>query len=716
MRINTPVTQTEHLLVDGMSIVSTTDLRGNIISVNPYFIQVSGYSEQELIGAPQNILRHPDMPAEAFADMWATIKDGIPWSGVVKNRCKNGDFYWVNARVTPVIDNESMVGYMSIRTKPSRAQVDQASDLYQNFKSGNPLGLALQNGKVLKAAQLAKFAKRRRPPSWRAGARALQWLQSITIARKFGFVIASAMLGIALLSLFFLASERTMLLKEREAGVRQAVETAHGVLRHYQALAAGGKLGDGEARAAALGMLKSMRYDGQEYFWVNDLDARMVMHPVKPELDGKDLSGLADANGKHLFSEFARVVKADGAGFVSYLWPKPGSERPVQKISYVQGFAPWGWVVGSGVYVDTVDATMHSRLLQYALGALLLAAVLLTICLFFSRGLQRQLGGEPEYVSGVVRAIAGGDLAVPILTAPGDQSSLLSSTRNMRDSLASLVGQVRAGTYTVASASSQIASGNLDLSARTEQQASALQQTASSMAQLTVTVKQNGEHARQADALVCSASAVAQQGGALVSEVVATMGAISESSHKIVDIIGVIDGIAFQTNILALNAAVEAARAGEQGRGFAVVATEVRNLAQRSAAAAREVKTLIDASVESVASGGELVSQAGSTMQEIVSSVGRVTEIMGEITRASAAQESGIEHINQAIGEMDQVTQQNAALVEEAAATAGTLHDQAANLEQLVNVFKLNNRGLLAPAAKPLPKRAAPAPACRRLY
>jgi methyl-accepting chemotaxis protein len=707
MRINTPVTQNEHLLVDGMSIVSTTDLRGNIISANPYFIQVSGYSEQELIGAPQNILRHPDMPAEAFADMWATIKDGIQWSGVVKNRCKNGDFYWVNARVTPVIDNESMVGYMSIRTKPSRAQVDQASDLYQNFKSGNPLGLALQNGKVLKAAQLARFAKRRRAPSWRAGARALQWLQSITIARKFGFVIASAMLGIALLSLFFLASERTMLLKEREAGVRQAVETAHGVLRHYQALAAAGKLGDGEARAAALGMLKAMRYDGQEYFWVNDLDARMVMHPVKPELDGKDLSGLADANGKHLFSEFARVVKADGAGFVSYLWPKPGSERPVQKISYVQGFAPWGWVLGSGVYVDTVDATMHSRLLQYALGALLLAAVLLTICLFFSRGLQRQLGGEPEYVSGVVRAIAGGDLAVPILTAPGDQSSLLSSTRNMRDSLASLVGQVRAGTYTVASASSQIASGNLDLSARTEQQASALQQTASSMAQLTVTVKQNGEHARQADALVCSASAVAQQGGALVSEVVATMGAISESSHKIVDIIGVIDGIAFQTNILALNAAVEAARAGEQGRGFAVVATEVRNLAQRSAAAAREVKTLIDASVESVASGGELVSQAGSTMQEIVSSVGRVTEIMGEITRASAAQESDIEHINQAIGEMDQVTQQNAALVEEAAATAGTLHDQAANLEQLVNVFKLNNRGLLAPAAKPLPKRAA---------
>jgi methyl-accepting chemotaxis protein len=707
MRINTPVTQNEHLLVDGMSIVSTTDLRGNITSANPYFIQVSGYSEQELIGAPQNILRHPDMPAEAFADLWATIKDGIPWSGIVKNRCKNGDFYWVDARVTPVIDNGSIVGYMSIRTKPSRAQVDQAGDLYKNFKSGNPLGLALQNGRVLKAAQLAKSAKRRRPPSWRAAGRALQWLQSITIAKKFGLVIASAMLGIALLSLFFLASERTMLLKEREAGVRQAVETAHGVLRHYQALAAGGKLGDGEARAAALGMLKAMRYGGQEYFWVNDMDARMVMHPIKPELDGKDLTGLADANGKRLFSEFARVVKADGAGFVSYLWPKPGSERPLQKISYVQGFAPWGWVVGSGVYVDTVDATMQGRLLQYALGALLLAAVLLAICLFFSRGLQRQLGGEPEYVSGVVRAIAGGDLAVQIITAPGDQSSLLSSTRNMRDSLASLVGQVRAGTYTVASASSQIASGNLDLSARTEQQASALQQTASSMEQLTVTVKQNGEHARQANALVCSASTVAQKGGALVSEVVTTMGAISESSNKIVDIIGVIDGIAFQTNILALNAAVEAARAGEQGRGFAVVATEVRNLAQRSAAAAREVKALIDASVESVASGGELVNQAGSTMDEIVSSVRRVTEIMKEITRASAAQESGIEHINQAIGEMDQVTQQNAALVEEAAATAGTLHDQAANLEQLVNVFKLNNRGLLAPAVKPLAQRAA---------
>src|SRR5512147_2697308 len=259
----------------------------------------------------------------------------------------------------------------------------------------------------------------------------------------------------------------------------------------------------------------------------------------------------------------------------------------------------------------------------------------------------------------------------------------------MNDSLVRVVSQVRSGTDTVATASSQIAAGNLDLSSRTEEQASSLEETASSMEELTSTVRQNAENAKQANQLAISASDVAGKGGAVVSQVVTTMDAINEASRKIVDIISVIDGIAFQTNILALNAAVEAARAGEQGRGFAVVAGEVRNLAQRSAAAAKEIKTLIGDSVEKVEGGSKLVAQAGQTMEEIVTSIRRVTDIMSEITAASVEQSQGIEQVNTAITQMDEVTQQNAALVEEAAAAAEALEEQAQNLSAAVNVFKV---------------------------
>jgi methyl-accepting chemotaxis protein len=270
------------------------------------------------------------------------------------------------------------------------------------------------------------------------------------------------------------------------------------------------------------------------------------------------------------------------------------------------------------------------------------------------------------------------------------------------------VRQVRSGTDTIATASNEIAAGNLDLSSRTEQQASSLEETAASIEELTGTVKQNADNARQANGLATSASEVAGKGGAVVAQVVDTMGSINESAKKIVDIIGVIDGIAFQTNILALNAAVEAARAGEQGRGFAVVAAEVRNLAQRSAGAAKEIKTLINDSVEKVDAGAKLVDQAGATMQEIVESVKRVTDIMGEITAATQEQTSGIDQINQAITQMDHVTQQNASLVEEAAAASESMQEQAANLAQVVSVFTLEGRQLVA-AAPSLPVRATTA-------
>ena len=269
--------------------------------------------------------------------------------------------------------------------------------------------------------------------------------------------------------------------------------------------------------------------------------------------------------------------------------------------------------------------------------------------------------------------------------------------RILRDSLVDIIGQVRTGSKTIAQASAEIAAGNLNLSGRTEQQAGTLEETASSMEELTGTVKKNAEHARQANQLALSASQVAVKGGDVVAEAVTTMTSINASSKRIVDIIGVIDGIAFQTNILALNAAVEAARAGEQGRGFAVVASEVRNLAQRSAAAAKEIKTLIGDSVDKIDTGTKLVNEAGATMLDIVDSVKRVTDIMSEISSASAEQTSGIEQVNVAIGTMDAVTQQNAALVEQAAAAADALETQAAHLARVVGVFRLDNNEHVAP-------------------
>ena len=332
---------------------------------------------------------------------------------------------------------------------------------------------------------------------------------------------------------------------------------------------------------------------------------------------------------------------------------------------------------------------------------LAVAAIFFSVLIGFviTRGLLKQLGGEPDQAAQIAAKIASGDLAVAIETRAGDHTSLMFAMKSMRDSLVDIIGQVRIGTDTIATASSQIAAGNLDLSSRTEEQASSLEETASSMEELTSTVKQNAENARQANQLVVSTSEVAVKGGAVVAQVVETMSSINASSKKIADIIGVIDGIAFQTNILALNAAVEAARAGEQGRGFAVVAAEVRNLAQRSASAAKEIKSLIEDSVDKVDMGGKLVAEAGKTMDEIVSSVKRVTDIMSEIAAASQEQSSGIEQVNQAVGQMDEMTQQNAALVEEAAAASASLQDQAGNLAQVVSVFKLNEASYVAPTA-----------------
>ncbi|GAB3372372.1 methyl-accepting chemotaxis protein [Massilia agri] len=366
-------------------------------------------------------------------------------------------------------------------------------------------------------------------------------------------------------------------------------------------------------------------------------------------------------------------------------------------------------------FMSTRDARrgeeLHERLHflnMLSIGAILLAVLLAVgATVYLVRAITRPLDVAVE----AARRVAGGDLGTRITVDSNNEfGQLLAALRDMTSSLAGIVGEVRSGSEIIATASSQIAMGNMDLSSRTEQQASSIEETAASVEELTTTVRQNADNARQANGLAATASDVATRGGAVVAEVVDTMGAINESARKIVDIIAVIDGIAFQTNILALNAAVEAARAGEQGRGFAVVASEVRNLAQRSASAAKEIKALITDSVDKVDSGTHLVSQAGATMQEIVQSVRRVADIMGEITAASSEQSAGIEQIHQAISQMDQVTQQNAALVEEAASAAQSLEESAASLARRVSVFKTGEE-----TEQPTTRTAAIRPAASRV-
>ncbi|MBI3102551.1 MAG: cache domain-containing protein, partial [Burkholderiales bacterium] len=356
----------------------------------------------------------------------------------------------------------------------------------------------------------------------------------LSVSRRLVVMVAFAVAAMAVLVGILMTSERAMLLRERQDSVRQAVETAHGILVHFHEQAAKGAMPEDEAKKRAMEAIRPLRYSGSEYFWINDMHPRMVMHPIRPELQGQDLSANKDPTGKHLFTEFVDTVKKDGAGYVDYMWPKPGSDAPVEKASYVKGFAPWGWIVGSGVYVDTVQATFVSRLLQATGIAVVLAVLLVVMGWMISRSILRQLGGEPIQLNHITHQIAQGDLMVEIPASTSD-NSVMHGIQSMRDSLASVVLRVRQGSEQVSTASAEIAQGNQDLSARTESQASALEETAASMEELGSTVRQNADNARQANQLAVNASTVAVQGGDVVAQVVETMKGISTASSKIAD-------------------------------------------------------------------------------------------------------------------------------------------------------------------------------------
>jgi len=531
MRNNQPVINQEYKLKDGDFLISRTNRGGRITYANPAFIEVSGFTREELVGAPHNIVRHPDMPEQAFENLWRTLKEGGTWIGLVKNRRKDGGYYWVRAHVTPIVEDGEIAGFVSVRLKADKPSIDAAEQAYTALREGRGGRLHLHRGEIRRRGLVA--ALRRWNPS--------------SVSSRF--------------SLLYLASAAPLV--------------GAGVIGFY-----------GRADAAPL-------------------------------------------------STALLAMAAIGLPVLALLF----------------------WVTARSVLGPVREAGMFT--LQIAAGNL---------------------------------------AAKPPRRLTGEMGLLVMGLKLMRRSLGSIVGDVNRGIEVVTPAARDIAQGNEDLSSRSEQQAASLQQTASSMEEITATVGQNAENARQASRLSGEASRAVSESGEVMGQVVDTMGRITASSEKMAVIIGTIDSIAFQTNILALNASVEAARAGEHGRGFAVVAQEVRNLAGRSADAAKQIRDLIAGSGREIESGAELVRRAEAAIESVVTSVTRVNDIMGDISAASEEQSTGINQINQAVAQMDGVTRQNAERVQASARAAASLEAQVDSLTHSIAVFRLQGGAEQAPA------------------
>jgi methyl-accepting chemotaxis protein len=733
MKLNHPVTDREVLMKPGTILVTRTNLKGIITYANDAFIEISGFGKDELIGANHNMVRHPDMPPAAFEDLWVCLKAGRPWTAPVKNRTKSGDYYWVEANVTPVFKNGKVQEYLSVRYAPSREQIQQAEFLYEklnaNKASIRPTGI---KAGVKNLLELGLWKK--------AGIIYLIFLSPIvkSIYDHYAderYIEMSVFLSLAVLASIIgysvirhvidaLEKSRSIFYRMADEQFRNTIDLDRGdeIGDFYRALYGmqvklNSDLAYSKQVASEAMRIKQALDNVQSCVMVanNDLDIIYMNKTVAdmfqnaesdirrqlPEFDASQLMG-ANIDQFHKKPAHQRGLLANLAGTFSSALVIGGRHmnivaNPVKNEENER----------IGVVVEWLDRTHEVKIEQEIASIVeavkageLSSRIELADKHGFFETLSEGINELTDVIENVFRdvgstmqSMAAGDLTNRITS---DYQGVYLNCKNdinaTIDKLNEIFGQVSESAHFINNSSQEIASGNNNLSQRAEQQAANLQETAASMEELTSTVKNNADNAQQANLVANNAKELAEKGGNVVKAAVSAMQEINESSNKIADIISVIDEIAFQTNLLALNASVEAARAGEQGRGFSVVATEVRNLAQRSATAARESKELIQTSVQKVRAGTEFVNETGKALNEIVAGVKKVGDIVAQIADASVEQSAGIGQVNQAVAQMDEITQQNAALAEEASAASVSMSDLSTNMVEMLAFFKTDKK------------------------
>ncbi|HSH47832.1 MAG TPA: methyl-accepting chemotaxis protein [Halomonas sp.] len=674
MRNNQPVTQQEYVLDDDHILISRTDLEGNITYANPAFIEVSGFSAEELLGAPQNIVRHPDMPEAVFANFWETLRAGQNWRGLVKNRRKNGDHYWVAASVVPIMVDGEVAGYASVRLKPERDEIERAEAAYARMQAGKSRHV-LKQGRLHRRGLTGRFG--------RLNMRSLRARMVSMVSVAVLLLIASGALGLYGVKL---SGDRLLVLdRDGLQDVARLQQIGQLAIRAHQMLTGDrfGLLVNKDQHSETLDEIEA----SLKTIW-SDYRARAINHNPTADAFATELAAYRDEGIQQAIDLFAsedefdiitkmpphiEAMQEQGEGLISSINTLIEQKRDA-----------------AGVLAQEARDSQQKMLIALALLLGVGLLILVPLSILTLNAVLRPLRESQAFSL----QITSGNLAADVPRRRNDELGRLVETLDiMRKSIASIVSDVNGGINIVTPATRDIARGNQDLSARTEQQAASLQQTASSMEEMTTTVRHNTDNARQAGTLAEENASRSSESGQLMQQVVTTMGEITDSSKKMTEIVDLIDSIAFQTNILALNASVEAARAGEQGRGFAVVAQEVRNLASRSASAATDIRTLIDGSAHQVEDGAALIRQAETSVAQVVDASTRLNDILGEITAASDEQSSGIGQINQAVAEMDQVTQQNAARVQTSARAAAELEHQAELLTNAVAAFRVQGAG-----------------------
>ncbi len=492
-------------------------------------------------------------------------------------------------------------------------------------------------------------------------------------------IISISVITILLVSagmvLYMLPLIKNKLMDEKKAKTKNLVEVAYSIADDYGARVKAGTMVEEDAKQKALKDIAALRYDGTNYFWINDLEPKMIMHPIKPEMNGQSLVDNKDSTGKYFFVEMAKVAKESGSGFVNYMWPKPNNPKPVPKVSFVQLYQPWGWVIGSGIYIDDVQSEINKMQMGIISGLVICSFLVIMLALFIANMIVTPL----KMAVNVSDLVAEGDLTMEVEAHSEDEAGkLILALKNLIANVRTVVKDVKVSAGNVATGSQEMSSASQQLSQGATEQAASAEEASSSMEQMASNIKQNASNALQTEKIALKAAKNAEEGGGAVYE---TVDAMKEVAGKIT----IIEDISRQTNMLALNAAIEAARAGEHGKGFAVVAAEIRKLAERSQAAAKEISALSDSSIK-------VAEQAGQLLKEMVPDIKKTADLVQEIAASSNEQNTGAEQINQAIQQLDQVIQSNAGSSEEIAATAEELSSQAEALEDVISFFKLDKK------------------------